>query len=489
MASPKIITFDESAHTAQLVSAGLDEQSAAELSAKIALLHAEGVALAQAKQGFVKAGVESAKAQQLAVATRRFKQAPAFEAPDVPPARTAGFKSLGDLFGTPDLSQTPARPGPTPESVDAMKAEPARRTPVKRTAKSAESKAPAVPSQPQRASVPAPKAVDAGKAKPANEKPAKRAGSSLKTRKIVPVYDYSTGEIPNKIRDLIDAHLAIEQEDAKSAGSLGFMTRSLAIATLPHKRYEGRVFERKNGDFNLTMMTAHPEGLPFGIVPRMLLTWVCTEAVQTGDRVLNLGSSLAGYLAQLGMHSSGGKRGDITRLKHAMTTLFSSVISCHYDGAEKWALSNVLLADRVEWWQPQNQDEAGSWQSRLQLSEPFFKECIEHPIPLDMRAMRALGQSPLALDIYVWITHRMSYLSRRTIIPWISLQGQFGSNYAADEQGMRDFKRAFLRELKQVLVVYPEAKVSDSASGLVMHPSPPHVPFDKKKPRQTKLTF
>jgi hypothetical protein len=237
------------------------------------------------------------------------------------------------------------------------------------------------------------------------------------------------------------------------------------------------------------MMTAHPEGLPFGIVPRMLLTWVCTEAVQTGDRVLNLGSSLAGYLAQLGMHSSGGKRGDITRLKHAMTTLFSSVISCHYDGAEKWALSNVLLADRVEWWQPQNQDEAGSWQSRLQLSEPFFKECIEHPIPLDMRAMRALGQSPLALDIYVWMTHRMSYLSRRTIIPWISLQGQFGSNYAADEQGMRDFKRAFLRELKQVLVVYPEAKVSDSASGLVMHPSPPHVPFDKKKSRQRPLTF
>ena len=74
-------------------------------------------------------------------------------------------------------------------------------------------------------------------------------------------------------------------------------------------------------------------------------------------------------------------------------------------------------------------------------------------------------------------------------VPWVSLQGQFGSNYAADDQGMRDFKRAFLRELKQVLVVYPEAKVSDSASGLVMHSSPPHVPFDKKKSRQRPLTF
>ena len=49
----------------------------------------------------------------------------------------------------------------------------------------------------------------------------------------------------------------------------------------------------------------------------------------------------------------------------------------------------------------------------------FLEECIEHPIPLNMRARRSLGQSPLVLDIYVWMTHRMSYLSRRTIVSWI----------------------------------------------------------------------
>ncbi|HCR12401.1 MAG TPA: pirin [Desulfovibrio sp.] len=264
------------------------------------------------------------------------------------------------------------------------------------------------------------------------------------------------------------------------------MTRALAIATLPHRRQDEYRFVRKNGDFVLTMMTAHPEGLPFGTVPRMLLTWVCTEAVQTGERVLHLGNSLAEYLDELGMHSSGGKRGDITRLKHAMTTLFSAVISCHYEGADSWALSNVLLADRVEWWQPQNPEQAGQWQSNLQLSEPFFKECIEHPLPVDVRAMRSLGKSPLALDIYVWLSHRMSYLSRRTTIPWVSLAGQFGAGYAMDEQGLRDFKRAFLRELKHVMVVYPEAKVADSPNGLVLYPSPPHVPFSSA-PKQRRL--
>ena len=317
---------------------------------------------------------------------------------------------------------------------------------------------------------------------------ARKLARTAKEKPIAAVFDYRNGKIPDRVRDLIEAHLEIEREDAKSAGTLGFMTRALAIATLPHRRQSDFRFVRKNGDFTLTMMTAHPLGLPFGTVPRMLLTWVCTEAVKTGDRVLNLGDSLADYLDELGLHSSGGKRGDITRLKHAMTTLFSSVISCHYEGADTWALSNVLLADRIEWWEPQNEDEAGQWQSTLQLSEPFYRECIEHPLPIDIRAMRALGQSPLALDIYVWLTHRMSYLSRRTIIPWVSLAGQFGSGYADNDQGLRDFKRAFLRELKHVLVVYPEARLADSPSGLVMHPSPTHVPFNSSpKPKQRRL--
>lgn len=321
---------------------------------------------------------------------------------------------------------------------------------------------------------------------PASSAPAKKLARTAKEKPIRAVFDYRNGKIPERVRDLIEAHLAIEREDAKSAGTLGFMTRALAIATLPHRRQDEYRFVRKNGDFVLTMMTAHPEGLPFGTVPRMLLTWVCTEAVQTGERVLHLGNSLAEYLDELGMHSSGGKRGDITRLKHAMTTLFSAVISCHYEGADSWALSNVLLADRVEWWQPQNPEQAGQWQSNLQLSEPFFKECIEHPLPVDVRAMRSLGKSPLALDIYVWLSHRMSYLSRRTTIPWVSLAGQFGAGYAMDEQGLRDFKRAFLRELKHVMVVYPEAKVADSPNGLVLYPSPPHVPFSSS-PKQRRL--
>lgn len=289
------------------------------------------------------------------------------------------------------------------------------------------------------------------------------------------VYDYRNGDLPARVRELIEAHLAIEAEDARSAGTIGYMTRALAIATLPHRRQTQDRFVRRNGDFTLTMLTAHPEGLPFGTIPRLLLTWVCNEVVLKRERVLNLGSSLAAYLHELGLHSTGGKRGDITRLKHAMTTLFGAIISCRYEGRDSWALQNVLLVDKVEWWTPQNPKEAGEWQSRLQLSQPFYNECIDHPIPIDMRAIKVLRSSPLALDIYVWLTHRMSYLSKRTTIPWVSLSGQFGAGYAINDQGLRDFKRAFLRELKHVVTIYPEARLSPSKNGLVLYSSPTHV--------------
>jgi len=431
MTSVKTTTFDEAACMEDLVRAGLDRDDAVALAAKTAAIR--------------RASVEGATM-------------PGRLEPNRPPARVDGFQSMGDIFGSIQKKAQQAQPAP-PE---------AAKPPAE---------APAEPAKPATARKTARRGTKSDE-----------LGSSSSMVPMSAVFDYRSGQLPERVRELIETHLAIEAQDAKSAGSLGFMTRSLAIATLPHRKTADFRFVRRNGDFTLTMMTAHPQGLPYGTLPRLLLTWVCTEVAQKRERVLSLGNNLASYLAELGLHNTGGKRGDITRLKLAMTTLFSSVISCHYEGKDSFVLQNVLLADKVDWWTPQNPEEAGQWQSSLMLSEPFFKECIEHVLPFDMRAVSSLRQSPLALDIYVWLTYRMSYLSKRTTIPWVALAGQFGSGYAMTEQGLRDFKRAFLRELKHVLVIYPQAKVSDGVNGLVMYPSPPHVAY-KSPPIQKGLVF
>ena len=88
----------------------------------------------------------------------------------------------------------------------------------------------------------------------------------------------------------------------------------------------------------------------------------------------------------------------------------------------------------------------------------------------------------MALDIYCWLTYRMSYLSNQTQIRWEVLQNQFGSNYTQNAQGTRDFKRAFLREARKVNIVYPLANIDQNEQGLVLKTSKTHVTKREDKP-------
>ena len=54
-------------------------------------------------------------------------------------------------------------------------------------------------------------------------------------------------------------------------------------------------------------------GLPFGNLSRLLLAWVCTEAVRTQSRELFLGPSLSGFMRKLGIAPVGSAR---TRLRN-----------------------------------------------------------------------------------------------------------------------------------------------------------------------------
>jgi len=82
----------------------------------------------------------------------------------------------------------------------------------------------------------------------------------------------------------------------------------------------------------------------------------------------------------------------------------------------------------------------------------------------------------MALDIYCWLTYRMSYLRQRTVIPWAALQMQFGADYGRT----RDFRKKFTEQLRAVATLYPEAKIAALDSGLELRPSPPHVAATKR---------
>ena len=279
---------------------------------------------------------------------------------------------------------------------------------------------------------------------------------------------------------LVDEALAIEVLQAKEAGMLGYMARVLVQATMPHKKLDGDVFKRKNGAFSLAMV-AHPEvGLPYGTYPRVLLAWITTEAVRTKNHVLVLGPTLSGFMDSLGLIPTGGRWGTIHPLRDRMKRLLTCSISCVYEDDSQGISAGFRMSiakSYLLWWDPQRPEQAALWNSTVTLSKDFYDELIDRPVPVDMRAFQTLKRSPMALDIYCWLTYRMSYLKQKTEIPWAALQAQFGAGYPETQRGLINFKFNFLKHLRAVLVVYPEAKVSEGDTGLLLKPSKAHIPL------------
>lgn len=277
---------------------------------------------------------------------------------------------------------------------------------------------------------------------------------------------------------LVNEFFAAEREEARAAGAIAYMARVLVQVTMPHRDPKVLRVERSNGTLTVRM-TALGEGLPYGTIPRLLLTWMTTEAVRTRESQLVLGDTLNSFLQQLDLERTGGVRGDITRLRRQMLRTFSTAISA-MDSTSSRDRGSILplAADWDLWWNAKAPDQLGLMPSTVTLGQEFFEAAIKSPVPVDMRALQALRRSPLALDIYCWLTYRMSYLRKDVTVPWEALHAQFGADYAS----MRKFRQKAREALGAVGKAYPKARFDAAAAGLTLHPSPPHVRRRLSKP-------
>ena len=79
-------------------------------------------------------------------------------------------------------------------------------------------------------------------------------------------------------------------EASEADADMGFMARLLALCSLPRTNPKQRnQYVRRNGPYALYMTAGAGNRLPFGNLPRLLLAWVCSEAVRTQRRELVLG--------------------------------------------------------------------------------------------------------------------------------------------------------------------------------------------------------
>lgn len=273
--------------------------------------------------------------------------------------------------------------------------------------------------------------------------------------------------------------------DRPDADDLAFLARQLVQATLPHSDPgDVEVWRRREGSAWLMIRrgydgeTGLPYGLPYGPISRLLLYWITAEAVRTKTRKLSLGNSLSEFIRELGLttDTGRGKRGDATRLRNQMLRLFNSAISFgastnDEEGNDGATRVNMEVTSRTSlWWNHKQPENATLWNSEITLGEEFYQSITAAPIPLDMRALRALKKSPLGLDLYAWCAYN-AYRARQTgksrWIPWPSLARALGADYGR----LDHFQQKASRELRKIQVLYPGLKLGKKRGCLEILPN------------------
>jgi hypothetical protein len=265
-----------------------------------------------------------------------------------------------------------------------------------------------------------------------------------------------------------------------------FMARQLVQATLPHTNPGSvPIWTRTNGDLTLAIQpgfnikSRKSYGYPYGIIPRLLLFWMTSEAVRTKSRRLELGHSLSRFMNDLGLSpaTGGGPRSDARRLREQMERLFRARISfeatLEREGRTGEARRDMLVAEEsMLWWDHKNPQQDALWGSWIELGQRFYEAITATPVPVDMRALKSLKRSPLALDLYAWLTYE-AWRSNRSNSPrfvsWQLLHAQFGAEYSG-EKAITNFQQAARKALIKIKQVYPDLVLGTKRGGIEILP-------------------
>ncbi len=240
----------------------------------------------------------------------------------------------------------------------------------------------------------------------------------------------------------------------KETNDLNYIIKLFSQAYLPYKKSEANEKIIRNGNL-VIQLASYTTPLPYGSIPRIFLAWLITEAVQKKSPTINLGSNMRSFLKEIGLDTNGKK---YAQVKEQIFRLLNTGFSFNfYDENDDYIREKgkrfFIITDNDFWWNKrENQDTV--FDSYVRLSDDFFELC-QSPIPIDKRALIYLKKSPLYLDIYFWLSPKIYQLKKTTLITWVQLKKQFGSEYKEDKSSRQKFRNNFKKAFTEVDLLYP----------------------------------
>lgn len=275
-------------------------------------------------------------------------------------------------------------------------------------------------------------------------------------------------------------HTAQEvSEEMATAEHADFLHSVLCQVGMPRRAIKERYFERRSGNVHLRLNAGVlfngsrwvEKPVPYGVVPRLVMIHLCSEALRTGNPSVDVGRSLHDFMKLLGRDTNSRS---YRIFKDQVEALAACELALGMSGGNYSATMKANPIEEFRAWVSNDGSSPGLWQANMRLSDRFFETLKKHAVPMDSRILAGIKHSPLAIDVYTWLTYRLCQVSgsKGIRVSWEALKEQFGQEYA----DVKNFKREFKEALRTVLATYEKANVEVIYGGLRLYHSPPSVP-------------
>ncbi len=137
---------------------------------------------------------------------------------------------------------------------------------------------------------------------------------------------------------------------------LTYYSPMLIQCTLPHSDPKTRDWVKTNGNVSLIISSGVdenlvPYGIPYGSFPRLVLGYIITQVIQTGERRIELTSHFGSFLKEIGYngnHKGAGTNG--SRVREQLIRLLRASITFQDKGEGRLSVQDVKIAPKFDLW-------------------------------------------------------------------------------------------------------------------------------------------
>ncbi|MFL1780486.1 Plasmid encoded RepA protein [Candidatus Hepatincolaceae symbiont of Richtersius coronifer] len=267
-----------------------------------------------------------------------------------------------------------------------------------------------------------------------------------------------------------------------SEENLSTLPIELMFLTLPYKASDETIFIKSKivEDYKWTLRVEAlavtyeegknnlPYGLPYGIYPRLLLYYICSEAKRSNSSEITLGESFKEVLKNIKINDKDqmkvdGKQIDILAAQYFKLMTSRILLEKRFLGKDKIDFSgeffNIIKGFKFE-------GDKNHIDFKIKLDTAFFDFIIKADSTVfSTDVIPHLKSSPMLLDLYVYFNY-IAFSSNKfkvdQFISWKTLYEQFGTSHT-----LKGFKQNMKKNIEKLVLIHPSLsiKYGDNKNG------------------------